>query len=463
MEGQGTYNPWRLALAALALQGALALLLAFSDQLTVKYYHSTAKYLADQVARWGGNDETRPRLLFQSEWASRHAMSTFGGTYWTEGMTVRPGDVIAQTQQATAWGIPVDESLIRFDLMEKSESPSSLLPRLMDRELGAGYYSSGWGVLPFTWGATSGETVAAFRVEPPFRRIGSVEQLDAPVRWMAEKTGSGGNVRVGIRGQLLMGEPFQLITAFESDAFMTGGPLALILRPGLGPDIRVPIPASNSSPSKLIEVTSLTWPRSTHLPGDYRVSLTENSEAGEGILFESADPLRVEGALDRLEILGEHSSPEDGLIPVMTFRLTAADGVGRQIRIDPPVMLSRLFMVSALAYGLEAGQSQVVAEWILRDPQGVEIARWPLRAGVETAEWSAGRPDIAPRLRHKIPDDHETFHAGEFEGRPFKGYRFLARWDPGRAIRTGSIELSVSEGMAINVENLTLMTADFHE
>ena len=52
---------------------------------------------------------------------------------------------------------------------------------------------------------------------------------------------------------------------------------------------------------------------------------------------------------------------------------------------------------SNLVRGVALPVGTEVARIILRDAEGAEIQRWPLRVGRDTAEWAAGRPNVAGR------------------------------------------------------------------
>ncbi len=69
---------------------------------------------------------------------------------------------------------------------------------------------------------------------------------------------------------------------------------------------------------------------------------------------------------------------------------------------DVPIHANRLSLVSALGFGAEIAQGTQIGEVSVTDSRG-GTRTFPLRAGIETAESAAGRPDVAPRLRHRLP------------------------------------------------------------
>ena len=69
---------------------------------------------------------------------------------------------------------------------------------------------------------------------------------------------------------------------------------------------------------------------------------------------------------------------------------------------DVPIHANRLSLVSALGFGAEIGQGTQIGVLSVTDSHG-GTRTFPLRAGLETAESAAGRPDVAPRLRHRLP------------------------------------------------------------
>lgn len=86
--------------------------------------------------------------------------------------------------------------------------------------------------------------------------------------------------------------------------------------------------------------------------------------------------------------------------------------------------LDRLVVDSALANGAGLPGGTPVAVVRLTDRDG-GTAEWVLRAGEETGEWAARRPDVLAGARHRSPEPWLSWRAGEFLGQ-----RYRASWSP---------------------------------
>jgi hypothetical protein len=82
---------------------------------------------------------------------------------------------------------------------------------------------------------------------------------------------------------------------------------------------------------------------------------------------------------------------------------------------------------STLAHSAALPRGTPVATVRLIDATGGEQT-WTLRAGLETGEWAAGRPDLAASLRAGAPEPWLSWVVGDFLAR-----RYRARWDLGAA------------------------------
>ncbi len=84
-----------------------------------------------------------------------------------------------------------------------------------------------------------------------------------------------------------------------------------------------------------------------------------------------------------------------------------------------PLVADRIGLVSAIGFGAEIPQGTQVAEIRVTTASGRTL-RFPLRAGIETAEAALDRPDVAPHLRHRAAETYSN--AG--------GYRTYAAFFP---------------------------------
>jgi hypothetical protein len=94
----------------------------------------------------------------------------------------------------------------------------------------------------------------------------------------------------------------------------------------------------------------------------------------------------------------------------------------------PMSATSGLVLVTALSDAVQVAQGTTVAEVEVRLATGRSF-RFPLRAGLETAEWAIDRSDLGGRVRHRKAPVDESFRAAD--GSP--GHRYRAELDlPGR-------------------------------
>lgn len=141
------------------------------------------------------------------------------------------------------------------------------------------------------------------------------------------------------------------------------------------------------------------------------------------------DGMRADGTLPpsiletdpgRLELLGVRwvQVPTEALVVPAD-----ADGLGEPLDVEVEERRPRLFplpltratelrVTSFLAHAASVEQGQVVAECVARLGSGREI--WfPLRAGIETAEWAWDREDVRSTVRHRKAPIHESFPVRE--------------------------------------------------
>ena len=101
---------------------------------------------------------------------------------------------------------------------------------------------------------------------------------------------------------------------------------------------------------------------------------------------------------------------------------------------DEPV--SRVVVDTHLVHGADLALGTEVARVVLRDDAGHELHRWPLRVGRDTAEWAAGRSDIASRPGFVAPPPWMTTVSPD--GR-FFAHRFRRRLELARAVHPAEL------------------------
>ncbi|HEY5906487.1 MAG TPA: hypothetical protein VIZ31_00510, partial [Vicinamibacteria bacterium] len=163
------------------------------------------------------------------------------------------------------------------------------------------------------------------------------------------------------------------------------------------------------------------------VPRRTRDALVGMNEAGllPGAFFRASPTL-----LERLGIrvvqvpMAELSVPADaaGLGEVLDLPLEA----GRpRLLPTPRAFATEVHLATWMADAVGVPQGQPVAEVIVRLASGREL-RYPLRAGVETAEWALERADVRPLVRHRRPRVYSSFRE---PGQDFDGHRYLAVLD----------------------------------
>lgn len=106
----------------------------------------------------------------------------------------------------------------------------------------------------------------------------------------------------------------------------------------------------------------------------------------------------------------------------------------KDIPLEP---ISSLVLESALSNGAGLADGTPVAVLSLTDPSG-QTVKWTIRAGSDTGEWAAKRPDVIATARLHSPEPWITWFAdGQLSG-IFWAQRYRSRWDlpqPGRFAR----------------------------
>ncbi|MFP5286126.1 MAG: hypothetical protein ACLGI9_10350, partial [Thermoanaerobaculia bacterium] len=101
----------------------------------------------------------------------------------------------------------------------------------------------------------------------------------------------------------------------------------------------------------------------------------------------------------------------------------------KDIPLEP---VASVVLESALSNGIGLDNGTPVAVVSLTDPSGAQV-EWTIRAGEETGEWAAKRPDVVATARLRSPEPWITWFADGFLAQ-----RYRSRWDlpvPGRFSR----------------------------
>jgi len=152
----------RNSAAAAALASlALAVGVAQSDAQLAKSAREAAGRIADRFGSGEG------RLWFLGHWGFQYYLEERGGRAGdVKRSELLPGDVVAiPSNNANVFGLPADR-LERLQTIE-IQGPRGLAS--MSPVVGAGFYSSAWGPLPFAFGAVPAERYAIYTVREPIR------------------------------------------------------------------------------------------------------------------------------------------------------------------------------------------------------------------------------------------------------------------------------------------------------
>jgi len=148
--------PLKAALALALLASAYSFPLSWADYEFAESYRVNARELC---ARYRENGR---RIWFAGEWGFRYYMTENGaGIISRDSTEARIGDIIIKPYIASPW-------VTRYDgneytrLLEQIPVRTRLPLRILDFSSHAGFYSSGWGLLPFSW--TSGQHWEWFNV-----------------------------------------------------------------------------------------------------------------------------------------------------------------------------------------------------------------------------------------------------------------------------------------------------------
>ena len=104
----------------------------------------------------------RQPFLFNGEWAFRYYMTAIGGEIMAEDTTGVPGELVVKSRLSLGRSFDVDRSLERLELRTyRIRSPV----RLLDLHAHAGFWSDGWGVLPFWFSSENLDEISIYGVK----------------------------------------------------------------------------------------------------------------------------------------------------------------------------------------------------------------------------------------------------------------------------------------------------------
>ncbi len=125
-----------------------------------------------------------------------------------------------------------------------------------------------------------------------------------------------------------------------------------------------------------------------------------------------------------------------------------------------PGAVARVEVESYLSHAADLADGALAAHLWLRTAEGRELS-FPLRAGLETAEWAYERPDVAAQVVHGLPAIASTWPASSgFPPVEHAGHTYLARWElAGERIVAARIEPVLNPAF-VRVERVRLVAPD---
>lgn len=131
---------------------------------------------------------------------------------------------------------------------------------------------------------------------------------------------------------------------------------------------------------------------------------------------------RTEPVRDALRLPAFQPAPATTILPPETSITLDAAYPSREVRLSPEPV-STLVLESALSNGARLENGTPVAVLRLTDPSGKTVERI-LRAGEDTGEWAAKRPDVLSTARLKSPEPWVSWFSDDFLAQ-----RYRTRWD----------------------------------
>lgn len=153
---EGSYFLRNLMWSAVVLTGLYSLSVAYADYRFAEVYRRAAKEIHSQYAQSGRT------IWFTGEWGYRYYLEREGANVLPRVATgPQAGDIIVKPYLASPW-VTLYDGDQHTKLLEQRVVTSHFPVRILDFSSHAGFYSTGWGILPFS--VTSGEKWEWFNV-----------------------------------------------------------------------------------------------------------------------------------------------------------------------------------------------------------------------------------------------------------------------------------------------------------
>ncbi len=150
LESKVAFSPYflrNLVWLGVVLTALYSLPIAWGDTRFARLYPREARRL---VADYEGPDR---RVWFTGEWGFRYYMTQAGARLLPRtALGPEPGDVIVKPRVAFPW-VTLYDGAAYSRLLEQRPTGEDFPVRLLDFESHAGFYSTAWGILPWSWAA----------------------------------------------------------------------------------------------------------------------------------------------------------------------------------------------------------------------------------------------------------------------------------------------------------------------
>jgi hypothetical protein len=139
-------------------------------------------------------------------------------------------------------------------------------------------------------------------------------------------------------------------------------------------------------------------------------------------------------------------------------------GVGKRLRfVVSPVAADRVALVSNLAWSENVPNQTIVGRFRVMAKDG-RVFEFPLRVGIDTAEWSHDRPDIRARIKHKRPSVATSYTVNDAKGN-YEAHTYVTSFALPEKITLTSGEIELEAGtrwpdLLLSVFRLSLVDTD---
>jgi hypothetical protein len=119
---------------------------------------------------------------------------------------------------------------------------------------------------------------------------------------------------------------------------------------------------------------------------------------------------------------------------------------------------------SYVSHGADMADGVLAATLVLESGDS-QVHRFPIRVGIETAEWAIERSDVAATVRHSMPPLASTFPArSSYRNTPHPGHTYLAKWTLATPLGISSLRIEAALPEAyVRIERIRFVTSDGQE